>query len=72
MAGVKDKEFPILFILIAIIATFGIPLLISSGTTITGQAIGSEIPFTWTLPWILLIIFAIIAGIIVLREEKRL
>ncbi len=65
----KDKKFPIIFLILALVVTFGFFLTITMIPTITGAAIGSAFS-GWTIIWTTLIIISVFVGIVVLRKEK--
>ena len=64
----KDKKFPILFIILSIVVTFSVFLLSSMHATITGAAIGTEFS-GWTLIWVALVIVTIFLGISILHKK---
>ena len=65
----KDKKLPILFLILAMVFTFGTILFFSIGATLTGAAIGTNFS-PWTFAWVALIIAVIFIGISLLHEEK--
>ena len=67
----KDKKFPILFIILSIVVTFSVFLLSSMHATITGAAIRTEFSgFSgWTLIWVALVIVTIFLGISILHKK---
>lgn len=64
----KDKKFPIILLLLAIIVTFGTFLVSSMHATITGAVIGSVFS-GWTLIWVILILTAVFIGLSILHEK---
>ena len=65
----KDKKFPIIFLILALVVTFGFFLINPITATITGAAIGAD-SYGWTMVWTALIIISVFVGMIVLHEEK--
>ena len=63
-----DKNFPIFFLILAIIVTFGIFLVTSMNATITGAAIGG-IFSGWTIVWFVLILITMFIGISILHKN---
>lgn len=73
MATIKDKRFPILFLIIALVLTLGIFLIDFLKVSITGHAVASGgvgTPFAFALPWILLVVFALVVGVFALKHVK--
>jgi len=66
----RDKRFPILFLFLAIVLTFGTFLVSSLIPTITGGSIGTFFS-GWTAAWIILLIFAIFIGAALLLHEEK-
>jgi len=64
----RDKRFPIIFLVLAIVSTLGIFFVSSMSMTITGAAIGS-IFSGWTIIWAILILVTIFIGISILHKK---
>lgn len=68
----RDKRFPIVFIIVALVLTFGVFLINSLSVTMTGYAVnGGETTFAFVLLWILLIVFTLIVGALALKHGRQ-
>ena len=65
----RDKKYPILFLIISIVSVFSIFLLASVHRTITGAAIGTTNQ-AYNFIWVGLILVVLFIGISVLHDKN--